>query len=175
MQELIPDERIEGRIFLVRGKKVMIDRDLAALYGVITKVLNQAVHRNRVRFPGDFMFKLTRNEAKNLRSQFVTSSSGHGGGRYASYVFTEQGVAMLSSVLKSERAILVNIQIIRTFTKLREMITENVHLRLKLEALEQRYDEQFRSVFEAIRRLLDEPSEPQEEIGFKISAPKDKT
>ena len=111
----------------------MIDRDLAVLYGVATKVLNQAVRRNSLRFPGDFMFQLTDFELQNLRSQFVTSS--YGGLRYQPYVFTEQGVAMLSSVLKSERAILVNVQIMRTFSRLRKMIEENRSLRLKLESI----------------------------------------
>ncbi|MEI7512425.1 MAG: ORF6N domain-containing protein [Candidatus Uhrbacteria bacterium] len=122
---LIPLERIENRIFIIRGKKVMLDRDIAELYGVETKVLNQAVKRNIERFPEDFMFELSLNEAESLRSQFVTSNIGRGGARYLPVVFTEQGVAMLSSVLKSKRAIQVNIQIIRTFTKLREMVLES--------------------------------------------------
>ncbi|MEK7473399.1 MAG: ORF6N domain-containing protein [Patescibacteria group bacterium] len=164
---LVPFERIEQRIYLIRGKKVMLDRDLAELYGVKTHVLNQAVKRNIKRFPEDFMFKLSLDEAQNLISQFVISSSGWGGRRHVPLAFTEQGIAMLSSVLKSERAILVNIQIIRTFTKLREMISENDYLRRKLEAMEMQYDEQFKIVFDALRRVLTVEDEPKSEIGFK--------
>jgi hypothetical protein len=164
---IVPFERIEGRIFLIRGKKVMLDRDLAVLYGVETKALNQAVKRNLKRFPEDFMFELSLNEAENLKSQFVTSSFEHGGSRKPSLAFTEQGIAMLSSVLKNDRAILVNIQIIRTFTKLREMISENDHLRRKLEVLEKQYDEQFKMVFDALRRLLETDDSPKPEIGFR--------
>ncbi|OGL67160.1 DNA-binding protein [Candidatus Uhrbacteria bacterium RIFCSPHIGHO2_01_FULL_63_20] len=166
MPELIPHERIEGRIYLIRGKKVMLDRDLAALYGVKTQVLNQAVKRNADRFLPDFMFELSDVERRNLISQIVISSSGYGGTRRAT-AFTEQGIAMLSGVLNSKRAIAVNIQIIRTFTKLREMISENHSLRLKLEALEKHYDEQFRVVFDAIRRLLADDDNPKPEIGFR--------
>ncbi|MFH1253276.1 MAG: ORF6N domain-containing protein [Candidatus Uhrbacteria bacterium] len=168
MEEVIPYEQIEGRIYLIRGKKVMFDCDLARLYGVETKVLNQAVKRNIERFPDDFMFILSEVEAKNLRSQFVTSSlENYGGVRYLPTAFTEQGVAMLSGVLKSPRAIAVNIQIFRTFTKLREMIQENDYLRRKLEVLEKDYDEKFAIVFDAIRRLLNTEDEPISEIGFK--------
>ena len=154
--EIVPD-RIESKIFLIRGKKVMLDRDLAELYGVDTKVLNQSVKRNRERFPVDFMFQLTEMESdaflrsqivtlknSSLRSHFVTSK--RGGQRYRSYAFTEQGVAMLSSVLNSKRAIQVNIQIIRTFTKLRELIASNRELRLKIEKLENKYDQRFKVV-----------------------------
>jgi len=169
MEEIIPYEQIEGRIYLIRGRKVMLDRDLARLYDVETKVLNQAVKRNIERFPEDFMFVLSEVEAKNLRSQIVTSSlDNYGGVRYLSTAFTEQGVAMLSSVLKTKRATAVNIQIIRTFTKLREMIQENDYLRRKLEVLEKDYDEKFAIVFEAIRRLLDSDNEPKTEIGFSV-------
>lgn len=164
---IVPFERIERRIYLIRGQKVMLDRDLAELYGVKTHVLNQAVKRNIKRFPEDFMFKLSLHEARNLISQIVISSSGWGGRRHAPFAFTEQGIAMLSSVLKSERAIMVNIQIIRTFTKLREMISENDYLRRKLEAMEMQYDEQFKIVFDAIRRILTEDDEPKPEIGFR--------
>lgn len=166
MKDLIPAERIVSKIYLIRGKKVMIDRDLAELYGVPTKVLNQAVKRNINRFPDDFMFQLSVNEAESLRSQFVTSKIGRGGQRWSSNAFTEQGVAMLSSVLKSEQAVLVNIQIIRTFTRLREMIAENASLRSKLEEMELRYDEGFRMVFEAINKLVDSNDGPEELIGF---------
>ncbi len=162
----IPDERIESKIFLIRGKKVMLDRDLAELYGVETRILNQAVKRNPERFPEDFMFVLSLHEAEFLRSQFVISNVGRGGIRYLPVAFTEQGVAMLSSVLNSPRAILVNVQIIRTFTKLREMIISNVELRKRLDTLEQKYDERFQAVFKAIQRLLDD-GDQSTEIGFK--------
>jgi phage regulator Rha-like protein len=132
----IPPERIVNRIFLIRSKKVMLDRDLAELYGVETKVLKQAVKRNINRFPGDFMFELSKDEFEIWRSQIVTSKSDRKGLRYAPMVFTEQGVAMLSSVLNSERAIQVNIQIVRTFTKLREMLTSNKSLKDKIEGME---------------------------------------
>lgn len=163
----IPAERIETKIFLFRGVKVMLARDLALLYGVETKVLNQAVNRNIERFPGDFMFQLTKEEEVIWRSQIVTSKSERIGLRYAPYAFTEQGVAMLSSVLKSKQAIMVNIQIIRAFTKLREMMSENDSLRLKLEVLEKRFDEQFKVVFDALRRILTVEDSPKPEIGFK--------
>ena len=144
----------------------MLDRDLAALYGVTTGALNQAVRRNSARFPTDFCFQMTEKESQNLISQFVISSLKHGGLRKIPFVFTEQGVAMLSSVLKSERAIQVNIQIIRTFCRLREVLIGHEELRLKLEALEKTYDEQFKFVFDALRGLLKEPAETTE-IGFK--------
>lgn len=164
---LTPFERIEQRIYLIRGKKVMLDRDLAELYGVKTQVLNQAVKRNVERFPDDFMFVLSEAELKNWISQFVISNRAKMGWRKPPLVFTEQGIAMLSSVLKSERAILVNIQIIRTFTKLREMISENDYLRRKLETMEMQYDEQFKIVFDALRRVLTEEDELKPEIGFR--------
>ncbi len=166
-QSFIPAERIEAKIFLFRGVKVMLARDLALLYGVETKVLNQAVNRNIERFPGDFMFQLTKEEEVIWRSQIVTSKSERIGLRYAPYAFTEQGVAMLSSVLKSKQAIMVNIQIIRAFTKLREMMSENDFLRLKLEVLEKRFDEQFKVVFDALRRIFTVEDGPKPEIGFK--------
>lgn len=145
----------------------MLDQDLARLYEVKTKILNQAVKRNILRFPNDFMFQLTKEELINLRSQTVTSSSTHGGSRYLPFVFTEQGVAMLSSVLNSERAIHVNIQIIRTFTRLREMLSENDVLRQKIELMEKQYDEQFQIVFDAIRRLLSDQETETPPIGFQ--------
>ena len=144
----------------------MLDRDLAELYRVETKVLNQAVSRNIARFPEDFMFRLTVDEFKILRSQFVTSR--WGGARYNPMVFTEQGVAMLSSVLKSERAIQVNIQIMRAFTQLQKMILSNDDLRKKIEAMESKYDEQFRIVFKAIKELLRIDSNPPKKIGFNV-------
>jgi hypothetical protein len=166
-QSIIPSERIESRIFLIRGRKVMFDRDLAELYGVKTKILNQAVKRNLERFPADFMFILSPLEMKNWRSQIVTSNSDVMGLRYRPRAFTEQGVAMLSSVLNSRRAILVNVQIIRTFTKIREMIASNDELRKRLDELENRYDEQFRTVFDAIRQLLKSEETQSAQIGFK--------
>jgi len=148
---LIPQETIEGKILLIRGKKVILDRDLAVLYEVQTKVLKQAVRRNAKRFPDDFMFELTTKEFENWRSQFVTSKSDKMGLRYKPMAFTEQGVAMLSSVLNSERAIQVNIQIIRTFTKLREMLATHKDLQKKIVAMEGKYDKQFKVVFDALR------------------------
>jgi phage regulator Rha-like protein len=168
--DLIPNNLIESKIYVFRGKKVSIDFDLASLYGVQTKVLNQAIQRNKRRFPEDFMFQLSRSEFDHLRSQIVTSSSERGGRRYLPYVFTEQGVAMLSGVLNSDRAIQVNIQIMRTFTKMREMLTENEGLRRRIELLEKQYDEKFGMVFEAIKRLIDvqdDKSEDGKEIGFQ--------
>lgn len=169
---IVPVERIEKKIYYLRGVKVMLDRDLSELYGVPTKVFNQTVRRNRARFPDDFMFKLDRDELENLRSQIVTLHESDLHGKYTPYVFTEQGVAMLSSVLRSKKAILVNIQIVRTFTKLREMIAENDALLRKLDRLESKYDTQFKAVFEAIKKLvLDKEThkeEPRREIGFKV-------
>jgi len=161
---LIPSVRIISRIFLIRGKKVMIDKDLAELYRVKNKVLNQSVKRNLKRFPLDFMFQLTKSEFSDLKSQFVTSS--WGGARKLPYVFTEQGVAMLSSVLNSERAILVNIQIIRTFTRIRQMLASNQKLRLKVEEMERKYDKNFKIVFEMIRKMLAEETKPKKILGF---------
>ncbi len=167
MNEIIPIENVEKRILIVRGHKVMIDKDLAELYGVETKVLIQAVKRNIDRFPSDFMFQLNNQEVVRLRSQFVTSKSGRGGRRYLPYVFTEQGVAMLSTVLKSNRAIKVNIAIMRVFVKLRQMLASNAQLARKLKALENKYDEQFAVVFEAIHALMDPPEKKKRKIGFK--------
>jgi hypothetical protein len=164
---LVPVELIERRIYLVRGHKVMLDSELAELYQVSTKVFNQAVSRNRNRFPEDFMFQLTVEEDQSLRSQIVTSKVGRGGRRYRAYVFTEQGVAMLSSVLNSERAVQVNIAIMRAFVRLREMLESNKELAAKLDDLEQKYDSQFRVVFQAIRKLMAAPSAPKSRrIGF---------
>jgi hypothetical protein len=166
---LIPSERIERSILFFRGHRVMIDTDLAELYGVEIRVLNQGVKRNIKRFPDDFMFQLTKEEYESLRSQFVTLKSGRGGHRkYLPYVFTEQGVAMLSSVLNSERAIEVNILIMRAFVRLREMITTHKDLVRKLDILEKKYDQQFAVVFEAIRQLMSNPTPKKKLIGFKI-------
>ena len=164
---LIPEEKIEKSIYLIRGEKVMLDRDLALLYEVETKVLNRAVKRNLQRFPSDFMFQLTAEEAEILRCQIGTSSLSHGGRRYLPYVFTEQGVAMLSSVLNSERAVLVNIEIMRAFVKLRQMLASNAELSRRLDELESKYDKQFRVVFDAIRQLMATPVRKRKEIGFR--------
>lgn len=163
-KELIPQEIIESKIFIVRGKKVMVDVDLARLYGVETKALKRSVKRNVYRFPLDFAFQLTEEESKNLRCHFGTSS--WGGQRYLQYVFTENGVAMLSSVLNSRRAIEVNIQIIRTFTKIRELLNTHADLRRKLEEMEKKYDYQFKVVFDAIRDLISTPDKKTKRIGF---------
>jgi len=163
---LIPVERIEKAILLVRKQKVMLDADLAVLYGVETRVLVQAVKRNIERFPEDFMFQLNREEFAILRSQSVTSSD-WGGRRYPPYAFTEQGVAMLSSVLRSQRAIHVNIEIMRAFIRLRQMLASHAELARKLDALEKKYDAQFKEVFEAIRQLMTPPEPKRRAIGFR--------
>jgi len=165
-QSLIPVDRIERAILLIRKQKVMLDADLAELYGVETRVLVQAVKRNLERFPGDFMFQLSREEFAFLRSQSVTSSD-WGGRRYPPYAFTEQGVAMLSSVLRSSRAIQVNIEIMRAFIRLRRMLASHAELAKKLDALEKKYDAQFKEVFEAIRQLMAPPGPKRRAIGFR--------
>lgn len=167
-ETIVPATVIEGKIYLIRGQKVMVDRDLAQIYGVSTMALNQAVKRNLERFPRDFVFQLSLSEAKSLISQFVISKPGRGGLRKGPVVFTELGVAMLSSVLRSPRAIAANIQIMRTFSRLREMFAENDDLRRKIEAMEKQYDEQFKIVFDAIRRMVAEDDTGKPEIGFKV-------
>jgi len=157
--------KIERRIFLVRSQKVMLDFDLAELYGVETRALKQAVRRNLDRFPADFMFELSTAEIKNLVSQTVIPTRGKLGGA-TPYAFTEQGVAMLSSVLRSPRAVQVNIAIMRTFVRLREMLLSNAELARKLAALENKYDAQFKVVFDAIRELMLPPDPPRRKIGF---------
>jgi hypothetical protein len=158
-------ERVEDRILSIRGHRVMLDADLAELYGVPTKRLNEAVRRNAARFPEDFMFQLTADEAEILRSQFATSN-GRGGRRYIPYAFTELGVAMLSSVLNSERAVLVNIAIMRAFVRLREMAASHKDVLLRLDEMEGKYDRQFKVVFDAIRALMEPPKIPRRRIGF---------
>jgi ORF6N domain-containing protein len=189
-KEIVTVEQIARRICYVRGEKVLLDVDLAALYGVATKALNQAVRRNRDRFPDDFMFQLTTKEVLILRSQFVTSSSQgakdqaagnssqivmsskrHGGRRYRPYVFTEQGVAMLSSVLNSDRAVKVNIAIMRAFVRLRQTLDANRELARKFSELERRvdkHDEEIAAILEAIRQLMAPPEKPRREIGFHV-------
>jgi hypothetical protein len=159
-------KRIEARILSIRGERVMLDADLAELYGVATKVLVQAVKRNADRFPLDFMFQLTQEEFANLRSQIVTSS--WGGRRYPPYAFTEQGVAMLSSVLNSAMAIRVNVEIMRTFVRLRRLLASHEGLARKLAELESRHDAQFQAVFEAIRQLMAPPEKSRRSIGFRV-------
>jgi hypothetical protein len=161
----IPPERIEREILLIRGQKVMLSTDLAELYGIVPKVLVQAVKRNLERFPGDFMFQLTGAELLNLKSQIVTSSWG-GARRATPYAFTEQGVAMLSSVLRSPRAVQVNIAIMRAFVKLREILSSHRQLAQQLEKMESQYDAQFKAVFDAIRELMEPPQKPRRRIGF---------
>lgn len=166
---LIPAELIEKRIFYLRGIKVMLSLDLAQLYGVPTKALNQAVRRNIERFPEDFMFPLTRAEFDHLKSQFVTSSWG-GMRRALPYAFSEQGIAMLSSILRSSKAIKVNIEIIRAFVRLREMLASNAELARKLDELEQKYDKQFKIVFDAIHQLMTPSPAKAKPIGFRAKA-----
>jgi hypothetical protein len=161
---VVPLHRIVDAILLLRGRKVMLDADLARLYGVETKALNRAVKRNTRRFPADFMFELTSEEMKNLRFHFGTSR--WGGRRYVSRAFTEQGVAMLSSVLNSDRAIQVNIEIMRAFARLREMLASHANLSRKLGELERRYDAQFKIVFDAIRELMAPKRRSTRPIGF---------
>ena len=184
-KEIVPIERIAESIRWIRGHKVLLDSDLALLYGVATKVLNQAVKRNRERFPDDFMFQLNADETGFLRSQFVTlekerrtnwsqivtSSEKHRGKRYRPYAFTEQGIAMLSSVLKSDRAIKVNIAIMRAFVKLRQLLNANRELAKKFSELEQRvgkHDEDITAILEVIRQLMSPPEKPRREIGFHV-------
>jgi len=161
---------IERRIYLIRGHKVMIDVDLAELYGVPTYRLNEQVKRNRRRFPEDFMFQLTKDETESLRSQIAISKIGRGGRRSLPYVFTEQGVAMLSSVLNSERAIEVNITIMRAFVKLRQMLESNDELNRKFASVIRKlsaHDKYFKVVFDEPKRLTAEPTPPRKQIGFK--------
>jgi hypothetical protein len=158
-------EDISRRIHIIRGHRVMLDADLAKLYGVSTKRLNEAIRRNAACFPEDFMFQMNEEEADNLRSQFATSKS-WGGRRYLPYVFTEQGVAMLSSVLNSEQAIQVNIAIMRAFVRMRQLLVSHEELARTVDALEKKYDAQFRVVFDAIRALMEPTKPPHRRIGF---------
>ena len=159
-------KQIEQRIFMIRGQKVILDRDLAELYEVETKQVKRAVRRNMERFPDDFMFELTKKEFENLRYHFDTSS--WGGTRYMPLAFTEEGVAMLSSVLRSKRAVQVNIEIMRAFVRLRQMLDAHKDLRRKLAALEKKYDDQFKIVFEAIAELMTPPEKSPRKIGFEV-------
>jgi phage regulator Rha-like protein len=170
---LVPIERIERAIIVVRGEKVMLDSELAEIYGVETKILNQAVKRNASRFPSDFMFQMTHVELANLRSQIVTSSL-YGGRRYLPYAFTEHGALMLANVLNSERAAQTSVQVVRAFVKLRQMLASNAELARKLAAMEKKYDAQFKVVFDAIRQLMSPPEKPKREIGFHVKHDDDK-
>jgi hypothetical protein len=165
-QNIAKPAGVEGVIRLIRGEKVILDADLAELYGVATRVLVQAVKRNQERFPEDFLFQLTAEEFTVLRSQYVTSR-GWGGRRYPPYAFTEQGVAMLSGVLRSPRAVQVNIEIMRAFVKMRQMLASHAKLEKKLLELEEKYDGQFAMVFEAIKQLMAPPEPKRKRIGFR--------
>jgi hypothetical protein len=179
-KSMIPVERIERSILLIRGHKVMLDADLARLYGVETKALNRAVKRNLSRFPEDFMFQVTAEEfenlkchigTSNLKSQFAISGSGWGGRRHPPYAFTEQGVAMLSSVLRSKRAVQVNIEIMRAFVRLRRILSSNKELARKLEDLERKigaHDQQIQTIFQAIRQLMAPPEPKKRKMGFLV-------
>ncbi len=163
---VIPSENIGSKIYMIRKEKVMLDRDLAMLYGVSVKRLNEAVRRNLKRFPYDFMFKLNKAEIDILsRSQIATLNRGENI-KYSPYAFTEQGIAMLSGILNSDRAIQVNIQIMRTFTRLRQMLSSHKELREKIEQLEKKYDGQFRLIFKTIQQIIAEEEKPKGKIGF---------
>jgi len=166
-ERIVAVELVSRKIFFLRDMYVMLDSDLAELYRVTTSHLNRAVHRNRDRFPEDFMFQLNREEMEALRFHIgISKRKGRGGRRYIPYAFTEQGVAMLSSVLRSNRAVQVNIAIMRTFVRLRQMLTSNEALRRKIEDLEKRYDARFQIVFTAIKEMLDAPKKSKRRIGF---------
>ena len=166
---LIPVERIERAILSIRGEKVMLDSERAELYGMETRVLNQAVKRNASRFPEDFMFQLNADEiAKLNRSQFVIGSQKHRDPRFPPYAFTEHGALMLANVLNSERADQTSVQVVRAFVRLRQMLASNAELARKLAALENKYDAQFKVVFDAIRQLMSPPARPKREIGFHV-------
>jgi len=170
MSKIVPIEKIYEKIYLIRGARVMLDRDLAALYGVENRVLKQAVRRNIDRFPFDFMFELSKEEYQSLRSQNVILKRGQHS-KYLPFVFTEQGVAMISSVLKSDRAVHVNIQIMRAFIKMRQLFISYEDLKQKIIAMERKYDKQFQIVFDAIKQLLEEDEKPKRKIGY-VKTPK---
>ncbi|MFC1812118.1 ORF6N domain-containing protein [Thermodesulfobacteriota bacterium] len=168
MASLVPVEVITSKIYLIRGIKVMLDRDLAELYGVETKILKRAVRRNVDRFPNDFMFELSKKEMEDWRCQFGTSNGDKMGLRYKPMAFTEHGVLMLSSVLRSKRAVQVNIQIMRAFTQLRKMLSTHEDLKRKIESMEKKYDQQFQIVFDAIKQFLETEQTPKKKIGFTV-------
>lgn len=169
----VPDEIVMNKIYFIRSQKVMLDRDLASLYGVETKRLKEAIKRNVERFPDDFMFEMTQKEFENWRTQFATSNSDRIGLRYAPFCFTEQGVAMLSSVLNSEKAIKVNIQIMRIFTRIRQMLSDNTDLRLEIEKIKKKmdnHDKNIEQVFQYLDELLEKKENPKDrkQIGYRI-------
>jgi hypothetical protein len=166
-----PTQAIENVILFIRGHRVILDSELAGLYGIETKALVRAVRRNLDRFPGDFMFQLDPDEFARLRSQIGTSKPGRGGRRYSPYVFTEQGVAMLSSVLRSDRAVQVNVEIMRAFVRLRQILAANDELARRLDELESRYDARFKAIFDAIRHLMAPEGKPHGKIGFRLPGP----
>ncbi|MBU6231852.1 MAG: ORF6N domain-containing protein [Patescibacteria group bacterium] len=171
---VIPAESIAQKIFFIRGQKVMLDSDLAMLYGVSTKYLNQTVRRNLSRFPSDFMFQIKEEELESLRLQFATSKIGRGGRRYSPYAFTEHGVAMISSILHSSRAVEMNILIIRTFIKLREILSSNRELAAEVELLKREQDSQsehIKKIYKIIARLISEPPKQKGPIGFQRRSP----
>ena len=167
MSKSILTAQIEQVILLIRGQKVILDTDLARLYGVMSKRLNEQVRRNRKRFPADFMFQLSIQEVRNLRSQIATSRSRHGGRRYLPYAFTEHGAIMAANVLNTQRAIEVSVYVVRAFVRLREMIASNKELSRRLDELEKKYDSKFKVVFDAIRQLMTPPELPRRRIGFR--------
>ena len=171
---VVPVERIERAILSIRDERVMLDSDLAELYGVETRILNQAVKRNIGRFPADFMFQLSPKEVEALRSQIVISNEGRGGRRYLPYAFTEHGALMLANVLNSERAAQTSVQVVRAFVRLRQMLASNAELARKLEAMEKKYDRRFKIVFDAIRQLMSPPEPKRREIGFHVKYDDDK-
>jgi hypothetical protein len=187
INKVVPIQQVENLIYLIRGQKVMLDSDLAALYGVEARTLNQAVKRNIERFPEDFMFRLSQSETKLVMrseivitppansSQTVMSSRKHRGLAYRPYVFTEQGIAMLSSVLRSPRAVQVNIEIMRAFVRIRQWLASNAELSERLDALEKKYDAQFKAVFDAFRELVKPVNSPKKEIGFHTARRKSET
>jgi hypothetical protein len=168
MKPTITVEELERKICLIRGQKVMLDSDLAELYGVTTKRLNEQVRRNAERFPEDFMFQLSSDESESLRSHFATSSLNHGGRRYLPYAFTEHGALMAASVLNTPRAVEVSLYVVRAFVRLRELIASHKDLARKLDELEKKYDGQFHVVFEAIRQLMATEDRPRRRIGFEV-------
>lgn len=166
-ESLVPVEKIERRIFLFRRHKVMLDSDLAEIFGTTTKRLNEQVRRNKERFPEDFMFQLTKEEAASLRSHSATSKQGRGGRRYAPYAFTEHGAVMLASVLNTPVAVQASIQVVRAFVRLRQMLGAHEELAKRLEEMEKKYDAQFRVVFDAVRHLMADSESSGDRIGFR--------
>jgi len=165
-ESLIPIERIEQKIYIIRGERVILDSDLASIYGVTTARLNQQVRRNAERFPTDFMFEISREEFDGLMLQIATSNMGRGGRRKPALAFTEHGALMAANVLRSDQAVDASVQVVRAFVKMRNMLASNAELSKKIESLEKKYDAQFKSVFDAIKRLMLPPDRPKGGIGF---------